>query len=563
MYNNLLNDEKFKYLVLEQVYNNNESLIIETNEQVYQINSFKKGVNLNVKINFIDMQSEFNKIYNLKSNSRLVLFSTEIKIKGLNIPVVQYNIYDLTTETKLNLSKASNLEINYKIPVQIEDTQEYKYNPYDKYYFDPCTKAVSKDGFDLIINDRIDEYINRNNSLCEKNCEFVSLDPESKIVTCKCKIKDEFKSLTQIMSEKEVLNTNIKRNLRKTNFHVLGCGKIIFEKNSIWKNFGNYFIIFIFLLLIIATILFIKYGYDNLEAEIVTIVISKAFILDYEEKKKNPNTRKTRRRFGVSSILFSNDPLLKSDILNGKVLSLNMNKMHIFRDNLKLTDTELNWNTYDFVIEKDKRTFIQYYLSLVRRKNYITFTFLPITDYNSKIIKIYLFSVYIFIYILINTFFFNESLIHQIYIKHGNIFFNGNISRIICSAIISYIIIIAIRYCGLTEVDIVRFKQINRKAKFGIYYSRLLKRIFKKYVIFGIINICLLTLSWWYLTSFCSIYSNTQPYLLINSFISFIFALLYPFAFCLIPALLRYYALGDYSADREPIYKISKILQFF
>ena len=555
----ILNDEKFKKLVLEQVYNNNESLIIETNEQVYQINSFKKGVKLNVQINFTDMQSEFNKIYNLS----LVIFSTEIKLKGLNIPVLQYYIYDLSTETKLNLSKASDLEINYKIPVQIEDSQEYKYNPYDKYYFEPCIKSVSKDGFDMIINDRIDEYINSNISLCEKNCEFISLDSQSKIVTCKCKIKDEFKSLTQIMSEKEVLNTYIKRNLRKTNFHVLGCGKIIFESNSIWKNFGNYFTLFIFLLLIISCILFIKYGYDNLKAEIVTIVTSKVFLLDYEEKKKKPNQRKARRRIGVSSILFSNDPMLKSDILNGKVLSLNIDKIPVFKDNLKFTDTELNWNTYDFVIEKDKRTLIQYYLSLVRRKNYITFTFLPITDYNSKIIKIYLFFVYIFIYILINTFFFNESLIHQIYIKHGNIFFNGNFSRIFCSTIISYIIIIAIRNFGLTEEDIIRLKQINKKEKFSIYYSRLLKRIFKKYLIFGIINICVLTFSWWYLTCFCSIYSNTQSYLLINSLISFILGLLYPFIFCFIPALLRYYALRNYALDREQIYKISRILQLF
>lgn len=104
----------------------------------------------------------------------------------------------------------------------------------------------------MIINDRIDEYINSNNSLCEKNCEFFSLEPKSKIVNCKCKIKHEFKSLTQILSEKEVLNTYIKRNLRKTNFHALGYGKIIFENNSIWKNVGNYFIMFIFLLLIIA-----------------------------------------------------------------------------------------------------------------------------------------------------------------------------------------------------------------------------------------------------------------------------------------------------------------------
>lgn len=92
-------------------------------------------------------------------------------------------------------------------------------------------------------------------------------------------------------------------------------------------------------------ILFIKYGYDNLEIEIVTKITSKVLLLDYEEKKKNPNTRKTSRRIGVSSILFSNEPLLKSDLLNGKLFSLNINKISVFRDNLKSIDAELNWNT--------------------------------------------------------------------------------------------------------------------------------------------------------------------------------------------------------------------------
>ena len=62
--------------------------------------------------------------------------------------------------------------------------------------------------------------------------------------------------------------------------------------------------------------------------------------------------------------------MLKTTIFIKGILSVNRDKIPILRKNLKLTDVEMNWNTYDFALEKDKRTFFQYYFSLVCRKNY-------------------------------------------------------------------------------------------------------------------------------------------------------------------------------------------------
>ena len=286
--NSFLHDIQFKNLILEQVYNNNENLIMQTNENIYQISSFKNGIEFktNTKINFTDIQDEFSKIFILNSDSRLVIFSTEIHIKGIYIPIVQYSIYDLETGTKLDLNKASNIEIIIKVPAKINTTQDYKHNPFHKYYYDPCIREESDDGFDLTIDTRIDEYAKNNYSLCEVNCEFISLDTESKIVTCKCKIKSEFKSLTEIISEKNLLNTYVKRKKRITNFFVLSCIKLLFEKNDIWKNYGNYMIMGLFVLFIIDIAVFIIYGYDNLKDEINRIVVSKAYLIDYEEKRE-------------------------------------------------------------------------------------------------------------------------------------------------------------------------------------------------------------------------------------------------------------------------------------
>ena len=110
-------------------------------------------------------------------------------------------------------------------------------------------------------------------------------------------------------------------------------------------------------------------------------------------------------------------------------------------------------------------------------------------------------------------------------------------------------------------MDIIRLKKIEKKEKISVCYSCLLRRIFKKYIIFAIVNLCVICFSWWYLSCFYALYKNTLIYLLINTFISFAIALLYPFIYCFIPAALRYYTLGDLTMDREIVYKISRIIQ--
>ena len=65
---------------------------------------------------------------------------------------------------------------------------------------------------------------------------------------------------------------------------------------------------------------------------------------------------------------------------------------------------------------------------------------------------------------------------------------------------------------------------------------------------------------WYYLSSFGSVYQNTQYYLIKNALISFGVSVIYPFIINLFPALLRIYSLKK--SNRKCIYKISKFLQF-
>ena len=132
---------------------------------------------------------------------------------------------------------------------------------------------------------------------------------------------------------------------------------------------------------------------------------------------------------------------------------------------------------------------------------------------------------------------------------------------IIGSLFFSYAIFLGLKFLSLTEFDILQMKNIKKKTSLGKYYAKLLKKIFKKYVIFAVVNVCFFIFSWVYLSCFCAVYNNAQIYLIINTIISFTGALLYPFIFCSIPTVLRFFSLRDLSKNREIFYKISRIIQ--
>ena len=145
-------------------------------------------------------------------------------------------------------------------------------------------------------------------------------------------------------------------------------------------------------------------------------------------------------------------------------------KKKIYHDNNfnNYNDYELNSLDYTQALKIDKRNYIQYYFSLLRRKQLLIFTFYTYNDYNSKIIKISLFFFSFALYYTVNTLFFNESTMHKIYVDKGNYNFLYQITQIVYSSIISSVINILITYLSLTEKDIISIKKLRiiKKKKF-------------------------------------------------------------------------------------------------
>ena len=218
---------------------------------------------------------------------------------------------------------------------------------------------------------------------------------------------------------------------------------------------------------------------------------------------------------------------------------------------------------YEQALKYDKRNYCQYYFSLLKTRHIILFTFCNSNDYNSKIIKIDLFLFNLAFFISINALFFSDETMHKIHEDKGIYNFIYQLPQIIYSSLISFAFCSFFELLALSQDLISNFKEqktfkmINQRI---IFLKRRLKIKFLLYFIFSSI---FLLFFWYYLSMFCAIYKNTQIHLIKDTLFSFIFSLITPFFFYLVPGFLRIPALSNEQNKRIILYKISKFIQIF
>ena len=149
---------------------------------------------------------------------------------------------------------------------------------------------------------------------------------------------------------------------------------------------------------------------------------------------------------------------------------------------------------------------------------------------------------------------------HKIYEDGGKYGFQYHIVIIICSTIISSIIITLVKLSALTENNVLEIKNAKSKDLIEVYNSET-KTIKRKFVIFFIIIFILLLFFWYYVGCFCAVYINTQSKLLIDTVMSFCISLLYPIVILLIPGIFRINALRDEKQEHKCMYNFSKFIQ--
>ena len=603
---NALSNGSFDSLISDIILNKTEDLIAKENDIIYQITSSDNQNKIKYKnISTVKLgacEKKLRKVYNISEKDPLIIFKFEYFEEGLLIPIIEYEVYNIKEKVRLNLNNCKDEKILISIPVNIDEENLFKYNTSSEYYNDICFPYTTKYNTDIILSDRRNEFKNNNMSLCESNCEYIGYDINDKKALCECGVKIELPLISEIVINKDKLLNNFIDLKKTTNIFTIKCIDLLFSKEGLINNIGSYIILSIIILNTILVIIFILKGFNilyNKINEYVKIILKNKIEIEKEknnidkkEKNKNNKNEKDKKKntkieiYKIKNKNKNNPP--KNNIKNKKQnlkinikvkninyniygknsrmkLKKNMNSIDSkinFKNSLlnikkiknnhviKYNDYELNNLKYKDAIKKDKRKFFEYYISLLKRRQIIIFTFYINDDYNSRIIKISYFLFSFSVIYVINALFFKDSTMHEIYEEKGSYNYIYQIPKVLYSTAISGIINFSFKYLSLSEKYVIQLRE-EEKKNIKNKFQKLIKTLIIKFIIFYILSFIFLIFFWFYLSSFCAVYKNTQVFLIKDTLAGFGLSLLYPFGICLLPGIFRIPSLNTQKKDKK------------
>ena len=571
-------------------------------------------------INLGECKDRLKESNNIPEDIDLYILKIDIKQEGMRIPKIEYEVYYPLNESlskKLDLDVCENITIDISIPVMINESDLDKHNSSSNFYKDICYAYTSEKGTDVILKDRRNEFIENNLTLCEEDCFLKDYNFSIGKAKCSCPVKTESTPISEVKFNKTKLYNNFKDIKNTMNIEIMKCFYDLFSKEGIIKNIGFYITIPIILLHNVFIILFYIRDYKKIKSEVIEIIninndkkenkmkeskleikrsdIKNNIIIIKKVKKvkkkkikkgkknnlnviKNENEEtignslninhiKIGKRQSKKEIIDSNNSINKlTKKFNLEQQSLNSHiNTEKEKDNgkniMKLNDNELNDLPYEKALKIDKRSYLQYYVSLLKTKHILIFTFYT-SDYNSRIIKIDLIFISFIISYAINGFFFNDETMHKIYEDEGSYNFIYQIPIILYSTLISIFFNTSLKLLALTEKSILELKNNENNENINDdKNNKILKILFYRFIIYFIISSLFLLLFFYYLSCFCAIYKNTQVHLVKDTIISFGISLFYPIGLYLIPGILRIPSLKQPKNCRNIMFVISQIIQ--
>ena len=307
------------------------------------------------------------------------------------------------------------------------------------------------------------------------------------------------------------------------------CYNTVFKMKDIKNNKGFYIQTFIIVLFFITLLIFMKISYIKLIKEINNIYSSlknkdisfKSEKLSYntikikiEKKLKKNNTniiienKNKNDNYIEDSNSANNDDLNSNKEINmqnnkenkkkiffglitqnkednslNKINKINMipfenvaesNNNNVTSKYLDIKALEMNSLNYEEAIKIDNRSYFEYYISLIKYNHPIMFSFSHYNDYNSRIIKMFLFFFSFSLDFTVNALFFSDDTMVKIYEDKGKFNFLYHIPQILYSTIIVKFIDALIRNFALSQDNIIELKKEKEKEKMEQKYKKML-----------------------------------------------------------------------------------------
>ena len=267
-----------------------------------------------------------------------------------------------------------------------------------------------------------------------------------------------------------------------------------------------------------------------------------------------------------SSIYLSKytNKIIIQNINNSKNQNISPNKKNgnntYINDYLSTDPDEMD---FEDVLERDKRTFCQYFYENIKNKQLIVNTFFITNKLKPKSIKIMAFILYINFIFLINGLMYSEAYLIELYYNdkpYYSIFNSTIFENSIYVFIIVNILNEIIDFFFIEEKKIkgilIRGKNRFRKIQGDIYL--LIKKIEIYYNAFIIFSYLILIFSWAYISCFNDVYIYTRKDWLKKSIIFFFLIQIILICIYFIETIIRFISIR---CESEKLFKLSKFIK--
>ena len=270
--------------------------------------------------------------------------------------------------------------------------------------------------------------------------------------------------------------------------------------------------------------------------------------------KLTTNNKKMERRRRTSIIDINTINYLEKLINNNSFTEKDM------KEYLIVSPDEMDF--YD-VLKKDKRSFWVYLINKIVKKQIIVTTFFVVEETIPKYLKIILLTLYIDLYFLINAAVYLPKDVSKSYYTEQNqyifFFYNGVLKNIGLSFAITSVFrfIMELFLADKKSIRSVLKREKDDEKKFKKEIIGLIKSIKIRYILFIVINIIMLLLSWIYICCFNIAYPNMKLEWIALCVTVIIFAQILSVIFAFLETCIRFLAI---SCKIELLFTISKCI---
>ena len=215
--------------------------------------------------------------YNLSDNKTLYMKQIGVDQVGMRIPKMEYDIYSKLygdNLTRLNKSFCKESKILLSLPIKLnEDTD--KLNTSSDYFNDICYQSTSESGTDILLKDRQKEFVEKNKTVCQEECDFAFYNKTTQKAECSCSVKETSSNYTEMYINKNKLYDKFNSKENSIGNIALTKCNVLSSKENIETNTGFFLLLFIIVIFIIIFIIFCCKGYDLIKNKFEDVIYNR------------------------------------------------------------------------------------------------------------------------------------------------------------------------------------------------------------------------------------------------------------------------------------------------